>query len=825
MQAPEDLPDPFLWGSSPFVADAARIYAFLQANCGEYGAIVSGTVGSPPASCLPAPVMTCNIVMTEIAWLARTISATQQVCSAFAQDLDDALVGVEQPVDIKSKTETILINSLLVSSEFLGVEAMFRDPDNSSPSSMLITDNLRLLCAQDADNVEWPANGWAKSLMHPDLMHLYPLLMKSHGLVFLHSSDIGRTLILKCIEFLAGPHVQPALSVMGSEFQSWARAYVAAKHLGRKYNLLHQEPIFQLQRLRAWAAYSACMLAALLAADSLLLTPVKTNRGLINELLGSPRYNPPADRFKEATCLLLSEYEAWLKSEESQPGPSQPGNSTPNLLPLTTTAVEKNPGSTQRHADPTRVIDLEPDLTKRLADPTRVSNTDPTQRLADPTRVSNPEPHVDASRDRSDGLKFLSGQMNKADSQYNIPAAKASEIRWVAWFDKITNLHVLYPGLPARLTIPQLIGSLADDDHRIFGWNEYSQTLETISIEEFVGYVRKRVIPSGNVRRKALKELSELHLHLQSVPDCSALKTKIILLIARIHSVNSDEPEPQTTLQTCLDVHRLLMGARSGRHNIATEWQVFEVYRPTDMFEKYLDSDLHTPNQDDALLQEFLSHMFDLLERAHRMRVQTRDPRDSASHSERGIPHSERDRQVAAAKLLGVSQSVLAGWQQRGSPGAGRHAQKRAYAGPSGSPSKRVAFGTARGRGGRGPGRGFVPQGRSPHTPTGVVPVAGDQLTPSYTRALQSLQRDPADSHTPSTRFEKIREAHQLPPISANEAWKRWRAGACLYCAEPSSSGLPHGYRDCPLGLSEGRHRTPYVSWKRFLRQHIFRDQ
>jgi hypothetical protein len=53
-----------------------------------------------------------------------------------------------------------------------------------------------------------------------------------------------------------------------------------------------------------------------------------------------------------------------------------------------------------------------------------------------------------------------------------------------------------------------------------------------------VKYVRKRVIPSGNARRKALQELDDLGRNPQVVPDCSALKTKLTLLIS--HTVVSD---------------------------------------------------------------------------------------------------------------------------------------------------------------------------------------------------------------------------------------------------------------------------------------------
>lgn len=426
---------------------------------------------------------------------------------------------------------------------------------------------------------------------------------------------------------------------------------------------------------------------------------------------------------------------------------------------------------------------------------------------------AQPSMPLSDSRDRSDGLKFLSMQLNRTDSQYLIPAVKASESDWIAWFDKVIKLHDLYPGLPAKLTIPCLVGSLSDDDHRIFGWNDFSKGTE-VTIESFVKYVRKRVIPSGNVRRKALQELDDLGRNLQVVPDCSALKTKLTLLIARIHTVVSDEPEPQTLLQTCLLVYRLLAKAKLGRGGIQSEWQAFDAYRPTETFEQFLDSNLHLPLQNITLLQEYLDLVYSLLERAHRMRVQTRDPQVNAATT-------EREKQIAAAQLLGVSHSVLLNWQRSDSP-AGRQG-KRHNATATESPAKRqnktVAATDQHASHGRVAGRGSGTHrgrdtGRASTSET--IPSSSTELTPKYEAALGGMQKDSRLC------LARTRERHNLAPLPTSEAWVRWRAGACLYCCEPSQSGLPHPFRQCPLGTSERDKGSDYSRWKNIFRKKCF---
>jgi hypothetical protein len=116
------------------------------------------------------------------------------------------------------------------------------------------------------------------------------------------------------------------------------------------------------------------------------------------------------------------------------------------------------------------------------------------------------------------------------------------------------------------------------------------------------------------------------------------------LLISRIHTVVSDEPEPQTLLQTCLLVYRLLATAKFGRGGIQSEWQAFDAYRPTETFEKFLDSNLHLPLQNIALLQEYLDLVYSLLDRA-----------TGCAYKHVSPPRRHPARETgAAAQLLGV---------------------------------------------------------------------------------------------------------------------------------------------------------------------------
>jgi hypothetical protein len=59
-------------------------------------------------------------------------------------------------------------------------------------------------------------------------------------------------------------------------------------------------------------------------------------------------------------------------------------------------------------------------------------------------------------------------QLNRTDEfQYLIPAVKASESIWIAWFDKVISFMTSIQDSCWRLS-PASSGP-SDDDHRIFG--------------------------------------------------------------------------------------------------------------------------------------------------------------------------------------------------------------------------------------------------------------------------------------------------------------------------------------------------------------------
>jgi hypothetical protein len=60
-------------------------------------------------------------------------------------------------------------------------------------------------------------------------------------------------------------------------------------------------------------------------------------------------------------------------------------------------------------------------------------------------------------------------QLNRTtDSQYLIPAVKASESIWIAWFDKVISFMTSIQDPPAA-DYPPRPSEPSDDDHRTFG--------------------------------------------------------------------------------------------------------------------------------------------------------------------------------------------------------------------------------------------------------------------------------------------------------------------------------------------------------------------
>jgi hypothetical protein len=111
------------------------------------------------------------------------------------------------------------------------------------------------------------------------------------------------------------------------------------------------------------------------------------------------------------------------------------------------------------------------------------------------------------------------------------------------------------------------------------------------------------------------------------VPDCSALKQNS-RCSSRASTVVSDEPEPQTLLQTCL----LVAPARHCQvWAVSSQSGKPSTHRPTGR-SKSSTIAIYLPLQNIALLQEYLDLVYSLLDRATGCAYQTRYPKPETLH-------------------------------------------------------------------------------------------------------------------------------------------------------------------------------------------------
>ena len=318
-----------------------------------------------------------------------------------------------------------------------------------------------------------------------------------------------------------------------------------------------------------------------------------------------------------------------------------------------------------------------------------------------------------AKSDRSEGLRFLQGQLTPAYSMYRMPKEGSPQKDWNAWFSRILELQVLFRDLPAKMIILMITGTVRPDDKRVFGWTEKSLEMAHNQIEptlqQFVEHVQAQVMANAVTRREAYAELDRLVNDYKHVEDCQALATQLRQIWAQLYPPVTTEVEPTSKLNVLRKLHAFLqsirVSTRGGRTNMMKAWCDYTTYDNAYMFNTYVDSVLHTSHEEtDRLAKAFLEEACRQLLQAHRMSVQVGPNANNAVEYVNVVKTgSDEDKLQAAAALLDQPAHVVATWINT----TGERKRPR----PEDASSSGRGRSTSRGRGG-GSGRGSA-SGRS----------------------------------------------------------------------------------------------------------------
>jgi hypothetical protein len=385
--------------------------------------------------------------------------------------------------------------------------------------------------------------------------------------------------------------------------------------------------------------------------------------------------------------------------------------------------------------------------------------------------------------DRSDGIKFLQGQLALPNSTYRIPKIGGSQMEWEEWLVKIKTLQTLFNDFPATIIIPMLTGSVPAHDRRIFGWFEKMVALEhagrTPTLLEFLDHVRKQVIPNKVVRREAYMELEKLCRDYRKVTDCQALSTKLKQLWAQLYPLEIDEDsevEPVSKVQVLRSIHTLLQDikvkSKGGRTDMMNAWGDWTAYDNAHMFATYVDSVLHTSKEaTDSLATAFLQDVCSQLEKAHRMSIQV-GPSAKKGHEQIDLAGSEKEKLRAAALLLDQPADLVATWINS----VGENSKRRMDQAPTDEPGASRSRSSSRGRGGsRGAssaGRGRSKNPQQPPAPTGrsANRPAPLELETDYRVIYTKMRNSPYNGYAPDKVVGNLREALGLPRMTFDQA-------------------------------------------------------
>lgn len=378
-----------------------------------------------------------------------------------------------------------------------------------------------------------------------------------------------------------------------------------------------------------------------------------------------------------------------------------------------------------------------------------------------------PQARGDAIRPDT-GLTFLMNMLKLPQSAYRMPLKTASQRTWEDWFTRILSVQQdMFPSLPSKMIISAIMGSISTTDKRVYGWFEKTQAATSngteLDLHAFLQHVRSQVLATNVTRKQAAKELRSLVSDVSGIDDCSHLATKLQQLVAQLYPPVSEEPEPLTRLATCKLIHALLANISKckGTPALIQAWKGFSEFKPSEMFDKFVEESLHKGGENSkVLLEAYLVEVTRQLERAHRMHVQLHDVRaEPKMHS--------------AAALLGVSQNALAlALKQVKNAGATSNKRPRVAASAHApAPSQATQF-------------------AAPSTsPSGCDDPTVLALSPLIRSGLKHVNR----TH-PNIKLGTIRGLMKgLDAIPVDEAYALCDQGRCLLCQQDG-----HWYHKCP---------------------------
>jgi hypothetical protein len=453
-----------------------------------------------------------------------------------------------------------------------------------------------------------------------------------------------------------------------------------------------------------------------------------------------------------------------------------------------------------------------------------------------PVQNDVPESGVENRLSKSDGMKFLQGQLQNKGSTYRIPRADSTQRDWEAWFDKMSSLQELFPGFPTRIIIPMVLGMVPSDDRRVFGWREKTAELrhrhQEPTLENFLDHVRSQVMANAVTRREAFMELNRLSKDYRHIEDCQALSTKLQQLWSQLYPPSTTEIEPIGKLDVLRLIHNLLHEIRNkfrgGRTVLMQAWFDYN-YDHTTMFVTYIDSELHTSKETtDALSAAFLKEVCRQLQQAHRMSVQVGPNAGVALDSlggDRGDrPRPAQHRPYAAAMRPLLPTHRIATWVDHS---GSRKRDRSQEAGPSnrGRSSRGRSAGSGSYRGDRG-GRQRSPS--ASNTPRRPPPGFEDRPSGRNQRASATVELE-KDYRVIFDRMKHMRTTGNpqdkvvghlrgsfqgLNPLPYEQAVQAVLDGGCTLCLEKGHIG-----KFCPvLKEADGPLRKRIDNYNALLR-------
>ena len=436
---------------------------------------------------------------------------------------------------------------------------------------------------------------------------------------------------------------------------------------------------------------------------------------------------------------------------------------------------------------------------------------------------------VPKGADASHALHFLNAQLKDKSSMYQMPEVTATQKSWDDWFQRVAALKSTYHGINDSVVIPMLLSHLGVDDKRIVGWNEACKEAfsrnEKKTLEQMIAHIKGLVVPTETLRRDAARQLLKLTGQPYKEPDCQTLGSKVLLIFRSLFPPITSEVEPMTKLTAVKNVHQMLYRIKMARPGdssvvLVTAWVQFTGYQHFEMFQTYIEENLHTSKLiSDRLCWEYINKVVEQLTVAHRMYIQMQSvmPRSQQAQTpvntghRSGRPqhqvgaignHGNNPRtthQVGAMGSNGSNYRTGQG-QSHGNGNASSSERQRSRSRPrsngnGGNANESSGRGRGSRSGSRGPGRGRA-TGRGDAGRGRGRGSAGVQYTPEeHSRRVHAAMARAGEAVGDRYRPGNLRHEMDRNLDRGTLSWAADKvvAGSCLLCQNPG-----HFANNCP---------------------------